>query len=62
MFDAHLCQKTLHTFRTLVSSNGKAREIFSGMTDRIIEVAGLSTERQRLDSTQITSTWPTSAG
>ena len=55
VFDAHLCQKTLHTFRTLVTSNGKAREIFSGMTDRIIEVAGLSTERQRLDSTQITS-------
>ena len=55
VFDAHLCQKTLHSFRTLVSDNGKAREVFSGITDRIIEVAGLSKERQRLDSTQITS-------
>ncbi len=53
---AHLCQKTLHNFRTLVTINKKAKEVFSDITDQIIEVAGLSTEKQRLDSTQITST------
>jgi len=55
LHQAHICQKTLHNFRTLVATNGKAREIFSSITARIIEEAGLSTERQRLDSTHITS-------
>jgi hypothetical protein len=53
--DAHICQKTLHTFRILVSTNGKAREVFSGITDRIIRAVGLNTDKQRLDSTHIIS-------
>jgi len=53
--EAPVCQKTLHTFRTLVATNGKAREIFSSLTGGIIEAAGLSTDTQRLDSTHITS-------
>jgi len=53
--EAHICQKTLHNFRTLVTGNNKAREIFSGTTDKIIKAAGLSTDRQRLDSTHIVS-------
>jgi len=52
---AHICQKTLHNFRTLVATNGKAWEVLSSITARIIEEAGLSPERQRLDSTHITS-------
>jgi hypothetical protein len=53
--EAHICQKTLHTFRTLVTTNNKAKEIFTGTTDKIITTAGLSTEKQRLDSTHIIS-------
>ena len=54
-FESHICQKTLHNFRTLITENEQARKIFSGITDTIIETAALSTEKQRLDSTQITS-------
>jgi hypothetical protein len=54
-FEGHICQKTLHNFRTLVTSNNKARELFAGITDKIIETAALSTEKQRLDSTHIIS-------
>lgn len=54
-FEAHICQKTLHNFRTLVTANARAREIFTGITDKIIAQAGLSTEKQRLDSTHIIS-------
>ncbi len=53
--EAHICQKTLHNFRTLVTGNNKAREIFSSTTDKIIKAAGLSTDKQRLDSTHIVS-------
>lgn len=53
--ESHICQKTLHNFRVLVTTNDKAREIFTGITDKIINNAGLSTEKQRLDSTHIIS-------
>jgi len=53
--ESHVCQKTLHNFRTLVCSHDKAREIFTDMTEKMIEAASLSTHKQRLDSTQITS-------
>ncbi len=53
--EAHTCQKTLHNFRTLVTTNDKAREIFTGTTDKIIKAAELSTDKQRLDSTHIIS-------
>ena len=54
-FESHVCQKTLHNFRTLITDNEQARNLFIGVTDAIIETAALSTEKQRLDSTQITS-------
>ena len=53
--EAHTCQKTLHNFRTLVCTNEMAQGIFTEMTDKMIEAASLSTDKQRLDSTQITS-------
>jgi len=53
--EAHICQKTLHNFRTLVTGNNKAREIFTRTTDKIVKAAGLSTDKQRLDSTHIVS-------
>jgi hypothetical protein len=55
VFEGDVCQKTLHNFRTLIALNGKAREIFSGITGKIIEQAGLATGKQRLDSTRIMS-------
>ena len=54
-FESHVCQKTLHNFRTLITENEQARNLFTDITDTIIETAALSTEKQRLDSTQITS-------
>jgi len=53
--EAHICQKTLHNFRILVTTNEQARQIFQGLTDDLIAAAGLSTEKQRLDSTHIIS-------
>ena len=53
--EAHVCQKTLHNFRTLVCTNDKARDTFTDMTGKMIRAASLSTGKQRLDSTQITS-------
>ena len=53
--EARICQKTLHNFRTLITTNKKAQEIFTGTTDKIITAAGLSTDKQRLDSTHIIS-------
>ena len=48
-------RKTLHNFRTLVCTNDKARDTFTDMTGKMIRAASLSTGKQRLDSTQITS-------
>lgn len=55
VFEADVCQKTLHNFRTLIAFNEKAREIFSCITAKIIDRAGLATGKQRLDSTHIVS-------
>lgn len=55
VFEGHICQKTLHNFRSLVTTNKKAQEIFMGITDKIIAEAGLCTGKQRLDSTHIIS-------
>jgi len=53
--EAHVCQKTLHNFRAKLMESDKAKLLFEEMTGRIIEALGISTERQRLDSTHITS-------
>jgi len=53
--DAHCCQKTLHNFRAKLLGNDKARQLFAGMTDKMLQKLGLSVARQRLDSTHIVS-------
>jgi hypothetical protein len=53
--DAHLCQKTLHTFRVGMIEHGGARLAFQGITDGILGVLGTRVNRQRLDSTHILS-------
>ena len=53
--DAHCCQKTLHNFRAKLLGNDKARQLFAGMTDKMLQGLGLSAARQRLDSTHILS-------
>jgi hypothetical protein len=53
--DAHCCQKTLHNFRAKLLGNDKAQQLFAQMTDGMLKRLGLSTERQRLDSTHIVS-------
>ena len=53
--DAHCCQKTLHNFRAKLTGNEKAKQLFVQMTDRMLKTLGLSTDRQRLDSTHIVS-------
>jgi len=55
VFEAHICQKTLHNFRTLLAFNAKAGQVFREITGKIIEQAGLLTGKQRLDSTRILS-------
>jgi hypothetical protein len=53
--EAHCCQKTLHNFRAKLMRSEKGGLLFEDTTARIIGALGVSTERQRLDSTHITS-------
>ena len=53
--ETHLPQKTLHNFRTRLMTHDGGRVAFQETTDRIIQVLGLGTGRQRLDSTHIMS-------
>lgn len=53
--EAHLCQKTLHNFRTRLLGHDPVRLVFQETTDRIIAALGVRIERQRLDSTHILS-------
>jgi len=53
--EAHTCQKTLHNFRAKLMASDKGKLLFEEMTGKIIEALGIKTERQRLDSTHITS-------
>jgi hypothetical protein len=53
--EAHVCQKTLHNFRAKLVASDRGRLLFEQTTGRIIEALGVSTERQRLDSTHIIS-------
>jgi len=55
MEEADISQKTLHNFRALVAGNRLAGQVFADITRRIIEEAGLSVAKQRLDSTHIIS-------
>ena len=53
--EAHCCQKTLHNFRARLMADERGRLLFEETTGRMIDALGLGTERQRLDSTHITS-------
>ena len=53
--EAHTCQKTLHNFRSLLLEDDEGAGLFESTVTRLIEAAGLSTSRQRLDSTHIVS-------
>ena len=53
--EADVCQKTLHNFRVLVTTNRMAEKVFADITGKIIREAGLSTAKQRLDSTHVVS-------
>jgi hypothetical protein len=53
--EAHSCQKTLHNFRKLLLDDDQGAGLFESTTAKVIESAGLSTRRQRQDSTHILS-------
>jgi hypothetical protein len=53
--ETHLPQKTLHNFRVRLMAHDGGRIAFQETTDRIIQALGISTSRQRLDSTHILS-------
>lgn len=53
--EAHMCQKTIHNFMKRLLDDDKGAALFEGTTARVIAAAGLSTGRQRLDSTHIVS-------
>ena len=53
--EAHLCQKTLHNFRSGLMEHDLVRVAFSETTDRILEALGSKVSRQRLDSTHVMS-------
>jgi len=52
---AHLCQKTLHTFRAVLYGDEAARLLFGHLTDALTAALGVTTHAQRLDSTHIQS-------
>ena len=53
--DAHICEKTLHNFRHLMLGNDRAAAVFVQLTLALMKADGLSTVRQRLDSTHVIS-------
>ena len=50
-----VCQKTLHNFRTGIIKHDKAKLMFRIISDELISALGVSTAKQRLDSTHILS-------
>jgi len=52
---AHICQKTLHTYRANLMKNERAQEMFEAITHGLAETDGLDLGRQRLDSTHVIS-------
>lgn len=53
--EAHTCQKTLHNYRKMLIEDEEGAGLFESTTAKIIETAGLRTQRQRQDSTHIIS-------
>ena len=52
---AHVCEKTLHNFRHKLVENARAQAVFQQVTEALMKADGLSSVRQRLDSTHILS-------
>lgn len=57
--EAHVCQKTLHNFRTLVVKEKLGLKLFVDTTKEIAKAAGVSFARQRHDSTHVVSNMAT---
>lgn len=53
--EAHTCQKTLHNHRAMLVDDDEGVALFERITAALIQAAGLSTKRQRQDSTHIMS-------
>jgi hypothetical protein len=53
--EAHACQKTLHNNREMLLEDSEGGDLFESMTARLIATSGISTRRQRQDSTHILS-------
>ena len=53
--DLHLCQKTLHNFRSALIRGEMAKLAFRRVTDELIRALGMRVDKQRLDSTHILS-------
>jgi Transposase DDE domain/Transposase domain (DUF772) len=53
--EAHTCQKTLHNHRAMLLDDDEGVALFERITAALIQAAGLSTKRQRQDSTHILS-------
>jgi hypothetical protein len=53
--EAHVCQKTLHNFRTKLIASETDEVVFQSLTDRMIAALGVNIGKQRLDSTHIIS-------
>lgn len=53
--DAHIAERTLHAFRKRLIVDDRAQALFQQLTEALVRIDGLSTVRQRLDSTHVLS-------
>lgn len=53
--EMHLCQKTLHNFRTGLIKHDKSKVAFRRISDELMAALGVLVDRQRLDSTHLLS-------
>jgi len=53
--DAHLVQRTMHSFRQLLLENDRARQMFDDITRKLAAADGIVLGHQRLDSTHVIS-------
>ncbi len=53
--DAYVCERTLRNYRRKVIDNNLDEVLFRQLTDRLIQVVGVDSTKQRLDSTAVRS-------
>jgi len=53
--DAHLVQRTMHSFRNKLLDSDRARQMFEDISRKLAAADGVSLGRQRLDSTHVIS-------